>query len=95
MKRTPLKRRTPLRARGRRGAADAAALEKARPLVWTRDGGRCQRCGGALHPARWDCHHIGRRRAGHAIDNLLALCRRCHRWIHEHPTESREAGFLR
>lgn len=42
-----------------------------------------------------DVHHRQRRReGGHAITNLLHLCRPCHAWAHAHPAEARAAGLI-
>jgi 5-methylcytosine-specific restriction endonuclease McrA len=65
-----------------------------RQSVSERDGYVCQWCrvpGGALDP-----HHIQRRSQGgkDTLDNLIPLHRQCHRYIHEHPSEAYDAGFL-
>ena len=44
-----------------------------------------------------DVHELLPRSAGGSITegpNLLRVCRVCHRWIHEHPKDSREIGLL-
>lgn len=28
------------------------------------------------------------------MDNLIALCRTCHTWVHEHPNDARPLGWL-
>lgn len=51
----------------------------------------CVRCGGA--PS--DIHHRQRRReGGHALCNVVRLCRTCHSWAHAHPEEARKTGFI-
>lgn len=59
--------------------------------VWLRDSGRCQRCGNE----GTDIHHRMRRRdGGHATWNLVLLCRTDHAYVHAHPEEAREQGFI-
>lgn len=52
----------------------------------------CQVCG-----ISWstDCHHKAKR-GKHYLDEstLLAVCRRCHREIHDRPSWARENGYL-
>ena len=51
----------------------------------------CNVPGGAL-----DLHHKLRRSQGgeDSRENLIPVHRTCHRYIHEHPEEAREWGFL-
>lgn len=46
---------------------------------------------------RIDPHHIKMRSQGglDTLDNLISLCRAHHSWVHEHPEESYELGFLK
>ena len=105
MKRTPLLRRTPLRARsGLKRTSELAAMSKrAKAKVAARralvkrlllERPVCQAC----HKARsTDVHErITRARGGSILDpsNCLAICRRCHDWIHDHPKEALERGLL-
>lgn len=96
-RRTPL-RRAPLRAKRRKADIPQAV----RDVVLARNGGQCE--------FRWDIdgqqarcflsarhlHHRLPRSAGgkHTADNLLALCRPHHEYIHAHPAESYAAGWL-
>lgn len=43
-----------------------------------------------------DAHHVKRQSQGHdhSPDNLLAVCRYHHRWIHDHIAEARKLGYL-
>lgn len=44
-----------------------------------------------------DVHEVLTRARGGDIldpDNVRAICRRCHDWIHDHPTESLNLGLL-
>lgn len=82
VRRKPLKRSTPLRARRRRGTVQvsgwcAAALPG------------CQ--GRAVHP-----HHRKRRSQGgdDSQRNVISVCASCHRWIHEHPAAAYSRGLL-
>jgi hypothetical protein len=103
MKRTPLKRKTPLRrgkaklkrtklrqvSKRQRAKLD---LYTAQRRVFLAAHPKCQVCG--ERPAT-DVHHM----AGRGIrlndeSTFLATCRACHDWIHAHPAEARERGFL-
>jgi RNA-directed DNA polymerase len=62
--------------------------------VFARDNYTCTWCGepgGHLDP-----HHVIRRSQGgkDEVDNLKAVHRRCHRYLHEHPAEAKARGFL-
>lgn len=35
-----------------------------------------------------------RRDGGHGMWNLVLLCRDCHHWVHVHPQEAREHGYI-
>lgn len=61
-----------------------------RELVRERDGG-CVVCG----MAPYDVHHRKRRReGGHALSNLVALCRRHHAEAHANPDVARTWGLI-
>lgn len=62
-----------------------------RVAVDARDERRCLRCGSA---SREQHHRQRRREGGHALANVVSTCGACHRWIHAHPTEAREAGYI-
>lgn len=67
------------------GRAQPTVPQAARTAVIARDGG-C-RFPGCSAPVAWsDVHHIrGRARGGgHDPENLVLLCRRCHRRVHRH-----------
>lgn len=68
-------------------------------LVRQRDEGRCVRCGawgGNVH------HRMMRSQAPkdavHRVENMIVLCGSgvtgCHGWVHAHPRESYESGWL-
>ena len=54
----------------------------------------CEICG---HRKTQDVHHTRGRHFGNLLEELtwLALCRTCHRYVHDHPKESRAKGWLR
>lgn len=98
----PLARHTPLRTRQKlqrqsdavrdRIGAEAAILADVR----ARDGGVCQ-YPAADHWGGPHVHHIlPRGRGGTTIPtNLTTLCAAHHAYVHDHPRESREGGWLR
>lgn len=62
-----------------------------RRLVWERQDGQCARCGNR----GTDIHHrIRRRDGGHGIANLVGLCRTCHSWVHAHPKQAQDSGYI-
>lgn len=87
MKRTKIQRKTSLRRSAfRRGTVLSLELRAFRAAVLARAAGRCERCG---ERATLDAHHIVPRSrapgwAGlHRPENGAALCRPCHRGVHE------------
>jgi 5-methylcytosine-specific restriction endonuclease McrA len=106
MKRTPLRRFTPLKTKTtlKRGEPIKRARAKAVPTslykqVLARDLGcvardtvRQIRCYGRIDP-----HHVLPRSRGgkDTLDDLISLCRAHHEWVHDHPAESYELGLLR
>lgn len=77
---------------------DQAKWVAAKRLVNERDGGLCVRCGSEAT----DIHHRTPRGMGGSSDpetnyspaNLVSLCRSCHDYVHAHPAESYDDGFL-
>lgn len=67
-----------------------------RRAVHARADGCCERCRVRLPWPEWHCHHRKLRSQGGADDptNLLALCWRCHRSVHDHPADSYREGWL-
>jgi hypothetical protein len=51
-----------------------------RRIVWEEQDGRCQMCG-ELKPL--DTHHKDGSKSNHARDNLVGLCRKCHKYAHK------------
>lgn len=62
---------------------------------------RCVRCGHAVSSAwpGYNCHHrkLGNR-SDNRPENLIILCGSgtvgCHGWVHHHPREAREHGWI-
>jgi hypothetical protein len=50
-------------------------------LIRERAGNRCESCG-AAPPPTLDIHHKDRTKTNHHPDNLIAVCRRCHKAVH-------------
>ena len=82
---------------GRR-AAKARACAKVRAEVLEAAGYRCQaffvaECQGSAS----ETHHVIPRSQGgtDTPDGLLAVCRTCHRAIHDNPLRARHLGFLK
>jgi len=106
MKRTPIKRKTPLK-RGNKplkrtplnpmsknpNAVAKRSLYAKNKATYMKDNPRCEIC---ARKGKLDLHH----KAGRTGDNytniatFMAVCRMCHDWIHSHPKESREKGYL-
>lgn len=85
------------RVAGRPRRPDLDVPEETRTLLRWRSRGRCEAAVYAAGCAQdaTDVHHRKRRRdGGHAIANLLDLCRPCHSWAHSHPDEARALGVI-
>lgn len=69
-------------------------------IIDKRDEGRCQRCGRA--GLRLERHHRRAKSMGGSTArshtqcpcNALSLCRSCHAYVHEHPADSRDQGWI-
>ena len=60
--------------------------------AWRRSGARCERCHGLAEHTH---HKIGRQHKDANLPaNLMPVCDLCHRWIHAHPAEAREQGYM-
>lgn len=98
MKRTPIKRRTRVRAQSerRQQLAEArrvfvALVLQTHPYCQVRWDGKCQAHAIDVHEP------LSRARGGSILDwsNALSICRYCHSMVHDHPAEATERGFLR
>lgn len=67
-----------------------------RRQVEGRDAQRCVRCGIPTITGHW--HHRRSRSVRdehqHCACNGVYLCGACHKWVHEHPFEAREMGWI-
>lgn len=91
----PLRRRAAMRSAKPRGKG--AAWSRSREACETRAGGRCEaRCTSECAGRGSQAHHRLMRSQGGADDvsNLLWVCLPCHGYIHAHPAESYNAGWL-
>lgn len=67
-----------------------------REQVQNRDGWLCCRCGVPTRHGQWH-HRRGRRvkdQHTHCSCNGVWLCDPCHDWVHDHPFEARNQGFI-
>lgn len=93
-------RRSPLKRRSSRKAVSDAALAEARRLVEWRACGYCElntpACPPQPHRGTVAHHRLMRSQGGNVHDpELMAWgCDRGHRWVHDHPAASYEAGWL-
>jgi hypothetical protein len=92
---TPL-RRSPLRKVSPRSRARARTWAAVCREVFAACGGRCQVGGPGC--TGWAEHgHHKRAKAQGGLDvesNCLAVCRRCHRYLHENPGFAAARGFI-
>jgi len=70
--------------------------DKNRDLVRVRDHHRCARCfapapHGHLHHRR---SRLVRDEHQHCPCTLVLLCGTCHTWVHAHPVEARDTGYM-
>lgn len=103
MKRSPLKRYTPLRSSGRSRQPHSVPKkrrswpEDVKAAVWRRSNGKCEAGASLLcRGVGSQLHHRQMRSAGggETEANALNVCSICHRYIHDHPQESYAAGWL-
>ena len=71
-------------------------------LVWQkavrdRDSSTCKRCG--VYDKAIHTHHIVLRSQSkalkHVVSNGICLCGPCHSWVHNHPKEARDQGYIK
>lgn len=74
----------------REARAQAYSVEKRDFLAVNR---KCERC---RFRDSEDVHHVRGRSGALLLDKRWwePLCRRCHRWIHDHPADARMQGWL-
>lgn len=101
MKRTPLRRKTPLKAKPKPGkprprlaqasAKQAERLARYHAMVDGWQGPRC--CAKCGHKKGLEPHHpFGR--GGDNLFRVVLLCRLCHAWVHEFPHSAYFLGWL-
>lgn len=79
-------------------AVNMGKWETARKIILARDNWMCIRCGAEAT----DVHHRKAKKMGgtknediaYGYANLISVCRNCHSWIHGHPTEAVDAGYI-
>lgn len=78
-----------------RRKSDAVWL-RARVKVMRRAGGLCEVAveGCTLHAVHVHHRLMRSQGGGHELSNLLAVCSRCHDWVHSHPKVSYAEGWL-
>jgi hypothetical protein len=98
VKRTALKRTTPLRARRlvvSKKRKQNPELEAMRPLVEARSGGLCEVRTSLCQGRAVHVHHRKlRRHDDHSLSSLLHCCVACHTLIHASVAHSYEQGWL-
>jgi hypothetical protein len=97
MKRTPLRRKTPMRQRSDKEQARRVEYEASRDVVRARSNGRCEAQINGVCKRRGDqAHHVKRRSRGRddSPENLLWICYACHHHVHANPAWANEQGFL-
>lgn len=91
--------RHPMRRRSNKAIAKEAARTKCIRTVAKRDGYRCRaKIKGVCTGDYEDVHELVMRSAGGSItdpDNCIAVCRRCHSWLHLHKPEACDLGLIR
>ena len=92
MKRTPLKRKTPMKRMSKRRQTESKIYSKKR-AAFLAERPVCEICGVR---ASTDIHHVGGRAGGLYLDEThwLALCRPDHDFLHRKPRLSREMGYI-
>ncbi len=65
--------------------------KRARAALWSKQLGRCARCGGSLVRGEAELHHLVPKGLDEEktldLDNVVLLCGKCHREIHGHARE--------
>jgi len=103
MKKTPLKRKTRLRPRSKKKAAEMVIYNKRKKAYFEalseKQGRACLppycECFGSPHIAI-DWHHVLPKGRGgkQNQEQMLAVSREAHRWITDHPKEAEAKGWL-
>jgi hypothetical protein len=77
-------------------AKDLVATTKQVPALIHRAGGWCEAATPVCPGLGVSAHHRKLRSQGgdNSLENLLWVAVKCHRWIHDHPKESYEKGWM-
>ena len=89
-------KRTPIRRRSNREAERIRRYDRARAIVMEAAQGMCEAATRVCVGPAGQVHHR-KGRDGELVDNLdylLAVCYACHDYIHSHPHESYERGWM-
>lgn len=99
MKRTPLKRKTPLKRGSRLNQVSDRQRERKKAYKIVREDYlfhnlRCERC---IKSFASDIHHKKGRIGDNLFDHttFMAVCRPCHAYIEAHPAEAKAKGWMR
>jgi hypothetical protein len=104
MKRTPLKRKTPLKRSGSLAAVSKkrAKLNRARAVFVADELSKRQTCEANIPDVctrrATELHEPILRSFGGSIldvENSVAICRLCHTWVHDNVGEARELGLIK
>ena len=76
--------------------ASTRAMKAVRPVIYERAGGVCEVCRVGIWFTTFEAHHRKLRTRGgdDSPENLLALCSRCHKWVHDNPAEATALGYM-
>lgn len=97
MKRSAIRRGTPLRRTSEKQRSRIVAVNKSRDAIRERSAGLCEASiGGVCNRVGVDPHHVQRRSqgGGDGPENLLWVCRPCHNHIHSNVRWAQSNGFL-
>lgn len=74
--------------------AEQNKIYKVLRVTFLNDNPSCQRCS---HRHSTEIHHTNGRNGERLndVDYFMAVCRDCHQYIHAHPQESRQNGWLK
>jgi 5-methylcytosine-specific restriction endonuclease McrA len=96
VKRSALKRNTPLRPNIKRRTKRWIVYSQVRSDVENRAKGKCEIRTEVCEIRGNQCHHLLPRSGGgpDSIANCVWICAPCHSHVHDHPTVSYENGWL-
>ena len=78
----------PLSPSGARWRRNQSWRKRARAALWSKQLGKCARCGGSLVRGEAELHHLVPKGLDEEktldLDNVVLVCGKCHREIHGH-----------